>query len=112
MKRIAARLLAITAFCLSTPVLAETAVVTNIDRIFPANTGIIDIVPTTQSSACTNTTTPKRYRMQVGVSGMTADGMRQLYAAILYAASTGKAVTLYFDETSASCNITRVLIEE
>lgn len=105
-----ASLTAVALLTLSLPSAAESSFTTYIERLFPYAAGAIDVVFTDSPSACTNTSAPKRFRLQAGASGATADGAKQVYAALLYASASSKKVTVYFDETAGTCNIIRLYV--
>lgn len=83
---------------------------TGISSIYPQNEGTILITLNTNSAACTNGSSPKFYAIAVGGNGVTADGAKALYATALTAFSTGKPVTIVFDDQYSACYINRIQI--
>jgi hypothetical protein len=41
---------------------------------------------------------------------MTLEGLKNIYASLLYAAASDKRVTLYFDDATSSCTVMRVWV--
>jgi hypothetical protein len=88
---------------------AETWKTSTVSRLMPLSTGEIVVSIADDAAACTNVNVPKRYLLAVGGT-MTADGLKNIYASLLYAAASDKQVTLYFDDASSSCTVTRVWV--
>lgn len=91
---------------------AEVSFATHVDKFFPRNTGIIDMTFTDNNSSCTNSLSPKQYRMQSGQANATDAGVKQMLSTLIYAASFNKDVRVYFDDTTTNCHITKVLVDE
>lgn len=91
---------------------AEVSFATHVDRFLPRNNGIIDMTFTDNNTSCTNANSPKQYRMQSGQASATDAGVKQMLSALIYAASFNKDVRVYFDETTTSCHITKVIVDE
>lgn len=64
------------------------------------------------TSTCSSGSSPKRYYVTVGQNSITQDGAKNLYAIALAAISLNRPVTLYFDNGTTSCYITRILLED
>ena len=60
--------------------------------------------------ACTNANSPKYFYVSVGNNGVTQEGMQNLLASALTAASTGVNVSVYFDDSTTSCFINRIIV--
>lgn len=88
---------------------AETWKTSTVSRLMPLWSGEIQVSIVDDSAACTNANVPKRYLLAVGGT-MTADGVKNIYASLLYAAAADKQVALYFDDATSSCTITRVMV--
>ena len=91
---------------------AEVSFATHVDKFFPRNNGIIDMTFTDNNVSCTNTLSPKQYRMQSGQANATDSGVKQMLSTLIYAASFNKDVRVYFDDTTTNCHITKVLVDE
>jgi hypothetical protein len=46
----------------------------------------------------------------VGQSGVTADGLKQMFATALTAYSMDKSVTIMFDDATASCYVRQLIV--
>lgn len=63
-----------------------------------------------ESTYCTNSASPKYYVISVGQSGVTADGLKQMYATALMAYSTEKPITILFDDATTSCYVRQIIL--
>ncbi len=50
--------------------------------------------------------------MQTGQASATDAGVKQMLSTLIYAASFDRDVRVYFDETTSSCHITKVIVDE
>lgn len=89
---------------------AESSVVSTITSIMPMAAGHILVTVAINSASCTNANNPKRYMLSVGTANLTAEGLKNIYASILYAASLNKTITVFFEDTNVNCPITRVSV--
>ena len=93
------------------PAHAELSFTSTVARMMPNKDGTADISFAANPAGCTNSSSPKRFRMWISTTtGMTDEGFRAIYTTLLYAASTGKSVSVSYDEAWSSCYITRVQI--
>ena len=75
----------------------------------PLSTGQIVVSIQDDALGCQNPNVPKRYLLSTSGS-MTADGVKNIYAALLYASAAEKTVTFWFDDASTNCSITRIWV--
>jgi hypothetical protein len=75
----------------------------------PLSTGQIVVSIQDDALGCTNPNNPKRYLLSTSGS-MTADAVKNIYSALLYASASDKSVTVYFDDATSNCSITRVWV--
>jgi hypothetical protein len=87
----------------------ETFITARVSRVLPLGSGAIQISMAEDAPTCTNASVPKRFLLSVS-GPMTADGFKNVYAALLYASAADKDVGLYFDDATSNCAITRVLV--
>ncbi len=81
-----------------------------ITLIYPLPDGTIILAFAEDAPTCQNPASPKYHVLGAGLNGVTADAQKNMYSAALTAFSTGAAVSVYFDELSASCTINRLYI--
>ena len=82
-------------------------------RVHPLANGTIVLMLTSDSASCTSTATPyKHYNITVGQGGVTIDGLRAIHAAAMTAYATNARLTLYFDDATSSCYVTRAILRE
>jgi hypothetical protein len=110
MKKGLLTLIAVSLSLASIPGRADSQLSATVGRLYPMSSGVVDVTFVTSNTACTNANNPPRYRLAVGVGGMTEEGMRNIMAVLMYAVSTNKDLVVSFDQTLSTCNITRVLI--
>ena len=109
MKRHFARVTALCFFVFATSTNAtETWHYGKITRVYPLANGAVVFSLDTDAPSCTNTSKPKYFYLQVGQNGVTADGLRNIMATGLAAASQGKNVGVNFDNATPSCYINRI----
>ena len=101
--------LAATIFC-SPASAAPIWHVAKIVYIYPQGNG--DVVLTFESDAptCTNVNSPKYYYIRVGENGVTQEGLENMLAVALAAATTDRAVTISFDDSADGCFIGRLIV--
>lgn len=82
-----------------------------IKSVYPLGSGtsfvIVLVNPTT---SCTNAS--NYHYVQVGQNGITAEGMKMLYAAALAAHLSGRSITINFDDSTNNCFINRLYVRE
>ncbi len=95
------------------PVAASAATgvwhVSNIKSIYPFADGSFAITFVVPTSECSNAS--NYHYVRVGQYGMTADGAKNIFAAVLFAAAADKQVQAYFDKDSSDCLVNRVNVE-
>ena len=91
---------------------AEVSFATHVDKFISRNSGIVDMTFVDNYTGCSNTLTPKQYRMQAGQGSATDSGVKQMLSSLIYAASFNKDVRVYFDDATANCHITKVIVDE
>ena len=85
--------------------------VSTIKSIYPQGNGTtVVLIFDTDSPSCANANTPNYYYIAVGQNGVTAEGLRNMYAAALAAAAAGLSVTINFDDGTTGCYINRLLV--
>lgn len=85
-----------------------------IKSVYPHGNGTIVLVLNTDAASCT-TTTPgveKQHHLVVGQNGVTAEGLKHLYAAALLAKATGASVTLVYSDEPDYCYVSRIRVNE
>lgn len=92
------------------PAFAGTWHTATIERVYVLSNADVILILDEDSSYCTSTNSPKRYRIAVNKNGVTAEGRDALYAAVLAAAAQGHRITFYFDESTPSCHINRLQV--
>ncbi len=83
-----------------------------ITRVYPTGDGVSVVIQfDTDSPACTHSSTPDYYYVQVGQNGVTADGLKILLSTALAAAAANKTVGINFDSASSNCYINRLWVD-
>lgn len=80
-----------------------------IRTVYPLAEGGFVLIFTTDSPACP-AVSPKYHFVMLNQNGMTAAGLKNLYAGALTAAAAAKEVSIYFDPTSTECYVNRMII--
>lgn len=88
----------------------EQSFLTSVTRVQPENMGAVDFSFADEHANCTNANSPKRYRIKAGQNGATADAVKNIFAAVMFAASADKQIRVYFDDATSFCYITKVLV--
>jgi hypothetical protein len=86
----------------------ERAQTSTVKFVYPVANGDFVIGLNTDSAYCTNVGTPKYYYVTVGQNGVTSEGSKKMYAAILVALATGDGVAIVFDDATAYCYVNRL----
>ena len=76
--------------------------------VYPLANGDFVLKFITAPETCTSAS--KYFYIKVGSNGMTKEGAGHIYSLALTAASTGKAIKVYFDETSTLCYVNRAYV--
>lgn len=95
---------------LSTPALAvEQYHQSTVYALSPLANGDFIVQFNVQSPQCSSPAAPYKYMyVVVGQNGMTIEGAKKMYAAVLSAWALGKLVTLAFDDGTTYCYINRM----
>lgn len=80
--------------------------------IYPQSNGSVVLVFTSDSTSCTSANNPDYYSIVVGQNGVTADGLRAMYATSLTAFAMGRQLQIAFDNSTSYCYINRLLTME
>jgi hypothetical protein len=68
---------------------------------------------TSDHPSCTSAQTPnKYYYVAVGVSGVNENLAKNIYAAAMRAFSTGKQVSVLFDDASSFCYVSAIVVTD
>jgi hypothetical protein len=89
---------------------AETWHSSTVRWIYPQGDGGLVVAFQTDSPSCTSPATPDYYYVYVGQNGVTAEGFKNILAALLSAAAQGRAVQFAFDNATGACYVNRVLV--
>lgn len=80
--------------------------------VYPQANGSVVLVFTADSASCTSPNNPKYYSITVGQNSVTVDGLRAMHATALTAFAMERQVQFAFDNATANCYITRLLVLE
>lgn len=87
---------------------AGTWYTSTIKYVYPFSNGNFVLVFDVPPPACTNSN--EYVYVRNGQHGVSSEGLERMYAASLTAAAQGQRLAVYFDETSAYCDINRMMI--
>jgi hypothetical protein len=96
-----------------TPLVAMSAPTwhtSNIRWIYPLSDGNFVLTFTADSPACLHTSVPKYYYARIGQNGMSAEGLKQIFAIASLAVSMNKPVQVNFESTSTACAIGGLIV--
>lgn len=79
-----------------------------IKEIYPLDDGAFILILTADSAACTSASSPNHYRVQIGESGVTELGLKNMLAVAMLAAAAGMEITIVFDDSTSGCYINRL----
>lgn len=81
-----------------------------VSRIYSHGEGkvLFSFVPSAPN--CPNTNSPKWHTVEVGENGMTAEGLKLIYAGALTATALGRNVRVHYDNASANCFVARLIV--
>jgi len=82
----------------------------SIDRVYPLANGNFVIIFKEDSPACTSINASKYHYVNSGNNGLTPEGLDKIYSLALTAATTGKKLSINFDETESACYVNRAYI--
>lgn len=99
-----------TSFVYASAFAAPTWHTSTIRTIYPNANGDVVITFNTDAPTCTSATTPDYYYVRVGENGMTLDGLKQILAVALTAATTRSDVTINFEDASSGCFVNRLFV--
>jgi hypothetical protein len=89
---------------------SEQWVTDNVKYVYPQPDGSFVISFVNPQPICTSTATPQYFTVQAGANGMTADGVKVMFATALTALATDKQIQLAFEASTASCYVNRLRI--
>jgi len=78
--------------------------------VYPQADGSLTLAFNEDSPTCLNPASPKYYNVAVGQNGMTADGVRNILSAALWALTAGNRVQVNFDDSTTKCYVNRLII--
>lgn len=81
-----------------------------IRQVYPLANGDVVLTFMEDSAACASASTPDYFYIRVGLNGVTAEGLKNMLAAALTAASTGKSVSINFDDSNPGCFVNRLSV--
>ena len=88
---------------------AQTQFSAKIVGVYPLPTGTEFVLTfDTDSPSCTNAS--KYHYVRVGENSITQEGLRNLLAAALAAASAGRSVTVWFNDATPNCFVNRMFV--
>ena len=82
-----------------------------VNWIYALSSGSFILTFKTNSTQCTNSSTPQYYYVESGKNGVTAEGIKMIYSAALSGGATQKPVTINFDESSSACYVNRLSVD-
>lgn len=88
----------------------EQTKTSSITSVYPVPDGSFYITLADIPAECTNTNSPKRLHVKVGENAMTADAMKQIYAAALVAVTADLTVYVAYDDATSSCYVNRLRV--
>ncbi|MGH7926870.1 MAG: hypothetical protein ACREQV_03650 [Candidatus Binatia bacterium] len=91
---------------------APQSFTTNIARIYSLSNGNLTLLMTSDDPACTSINSPHYYKVVLGENGVTADGLRLIYATAMTAVALGRQVSLYFDDATSNCFVEQILLRQ
>lgn len=78
--------------------------------IYPQGNGGFILTFDSDAPTCTNVNTTKYYYIRVGANGVTQEGLENMLAVALAAATTDRAVTINSDDSADGCVIGRLIV--
>jgi hypothetical protein len=112
MKRYSRILLACIGLSASAVANAESWLTSTIKRVYPLGDGSFVLIMTIDAADCAGTPGNKYHYVRPGVYGVTSDGVRAMLATALTAFASGKTVSIAFDQSSSSCDINRLTVNQ
>jgi hypothetical protein len=104
MRQATLSLFVLLAFAAGMPANADTFTSTVVSIMSYAS-GDIDVMFMASPASCTESHAPKHFRIPTGTVGQA-----NMHSDLLFAASGEKSVSITFDDTSSTCNITAVRV--
>jgi hypothetical protein len=83
-----------------------------VKTVYPLSNGNFVVIFVSSPSSCPNANNPKYFYVQVGNNGVTSDGAKAMLATALTAFTTGRKLTVAFDDASASCDVNRMSVSD
>ena len=81
-----------------------------IQQVYPLSDGSFVLILLTDAATCSSASSPDYYVVAPGQNGVTADGIKLLFAASLAAAAQGNPVTIAFDNATTNCYVNRLVV--
>jgi hypothetical protein len=81
-----------------------------ITNVYPLSNGGFILNFSVDNAYCSNSNSPRYYYVSVGENGMTAEGLKLLFAASLAAAAGKNTVSFVFDDATSYCYINRLSV--
>lgn len=78
--------------------------------VYPLASGDFVIGFDIDSGFCSSASSPKYHYLTVGQNGVTSEGSKKLFAAVLTAVATRQSVTIAFDDATAYCYVNRLTV--
>lgn len=91
---------------------AEQTKISTITDVYPMANGSFVISLADEPTHCTSTQVPKRLTVKVGENNMTAEGARQMFAAVLAALTSEVGVYVAYDDATSSCYVNRLKLSQ
>lgn len=80
----------------------------SVNSIYPLANGDFVVTFKNPPDSCINES--KYFYVKVGSNSMTQEGSEKIYSLAMTAATTGKKLKVYFDETSSLCHVNRAQV--
>lgn len=78
--------------------------------IYPLGSGAVILTLEIESPTCNPGATTNYYHIKVGENGVTQEGLENMLAVALTAATTGRVVSINFDDATTHCYINRLYV--
>jgi hypothetical protein len=81
-----------------------------VDRIYPQKDGNFIITFKNDSSLCTNASLPKYHYVSENIEGVNRAGVNAMLSVAMAAGMADKNLKVYFNKTSATCDISKLYV--
>jgi hypothetical protein len=78
--------------------------------IYPQGDGSFVLIFNSDAASCTSVSNPDYYTVRANTNGVTAEGLKLMYAAALMAKASDREVTINFSTSTNECAINRLQI--